>query len=190
MFETAPKLNDSAKVILKHQGGIEAFKRHYGDYYVSGYRIGGEAGLLLSVAACAKDVTDTYSFTLAAQAFIFKVSKTYRKFFSEASASSTMTLSGYDTLGSRQITLKGSGTGGGGDIMKLMETANDYENLGQNLDFRIEERMREFSLEPDETIGLEICDAICKSGVVVELLLSPMVTLREVMLWGKNDNII
>lgn len=72
----------------------------------------------------------------------------------------------------------------------LSDTASEMEMLAQNLGLRVQDAMKGFGLIPGDTTGLGSCDAICKSGVVMELYLTPVCTLRELMLWGKNDNCI
>jgi hypothetical protein len=50
MLSAIPKLTDQAIIVVKYQGGINTFEERYGDYYVAGYRLGGDTGVLFGTS--------------------------------------------------------------------------------------------------------------------------------------------
>lgn len=49
-FQRQPRLTPEAIIEIKYGDGYEGFCRRYGDYYLAGYRLGGDTGILLSAS--------------------------------------------------------------------------------------------------------------------------------------------
>ena len=47
-LEREPRLTKEAIIEIKYGDGYQGFCERYGDYYLAGYRLGGDTGLMLS----------------------------------------------------------------------------------------------------------------------------------------------
>jgi|SRR5690606_736171 len=188
-METPPKLTKSALATIKHIGGFQAFKERYGDYYVAGYRLGAESGMMLSEAAFSTKTAERLSLTVKVKILFIKVSKTWEQFFSQASANSVFTICGYDTLSHSNINYSAAAAIPG-DFADIRSIAGQYESYGQDLGSRVENTMLQLGVNAEAYLQFKNCEDLCNSGLVVEVLLRPVQTLREFQFWATNDNII
>lgn len=83
---------------IKYGGGYEGLCERYGDYYVSGYRLGGDTGILMSASGHRREQIDEYSVTATVEVLFVEVSKTWEKDFRTFSSGRQVRLLGYDTL--------------------------------------------------------------------------------------------
>jgi hypothetical protein len=49
-FQRQPRLTKEAIIEIKYGGGYEDLCERYGDYYLAGYRLGGDTGNLMSAS--------------------------------------------------------------------------------------------------------------------------------------------
>jgi hypothetical protein len=85
-------------IMIKHGGGYAKFCERYGDYYLAGYRIGGETGILLSTLSFSSRTDETYGVKATLKVLFVEASKTWTKDFHESSLGQLVKLLGYDTL--------------------------------------------------------------------------------------------
>ncbi|KAI0965327.1 hypothetical protein F4678DRAFT_467666 [Xylaria arbuscula] len=64
-FLRDPPLSYSARHLLTEAQGEELFRHKYGDYYVAGFTLGGEAGAFISVDSGSRDEVNTTSITVS-----------------------------------------------------------------------------------------------------------------------------
>jgi hypothetical protein len=72
-------LRTKAIIIIECGGGYSRFCEHYGDYYLAGYRIGGETGILISIISFSLRIDETYRVTATLEVLFFDTSKTWIK---------------------------------------------------------------------------------------------------------------
>ncbi|KAK1241533.1 hypothetical protein MKX08_001507 [Trichoderma sp. CBMAI-0020] len=207
-LRSRPALSDDALVVLKHQGGISAFKYQYGDYYVAGYRLGGDAGVALSETATANRKAERLSVKVSVKVLFVKASKTHEKFLRSAGASSGFRVSGFDTLtqtlvpaGSPVSVFSESKTvdkvGGVESAMEQLATrAKDMEKLCIGLPRRVTHEINKLGLRENQIMtwqGLqEYIDVEQGMGshLVVEMILLPITSLRPVIEWSMSADVI
>ncbi|KAG9960506.1 hypothetical protein KCU61_g6435, partial [Aureobasidium melanogenum] len=107
----SPKLTTEAIIMLKHGGGYSKFCERYGDYYLAGYRIGGETGIFFSATSFASRTDESYGVTATLEVLFFEASKTWTKDFHEFSSGQSVKLLGYDTLRGQNWNVSTTGDG-------------------------------------------------------------------------------
>ena len=187
-FRHQPSLTTEAIITIKYEGGITAFHERYGDYYVAGYRLGGDTGLLLSGSDSARTDLEQFGLTLKVRVLFVDTSTTYTKDSVSSSHASALSLTGYDTLDNQHCSLlKGQQ---GNSAEEVQQRGAEIMRKSQMLDARIQAKLDELNVMDGKVLSFEDCDRLTKAGLVVELVLLPVTSLRQVMLWLQEDNII
>ncbi|EWZ30626.1 hypothetical protein BFJ70_g184 [Fusarium oxysporum] len=191
MLLEKPRLSKEARILLKYGGGIEEFKKRYGDYYVAGYRLGGDAGVLVSESRSSKAVNERLSVTPSAKLLFITVSKTYEKFFSSASKESCYRIHGFDTLENQSIPAEApisvySESG----IADLLTKAAVLEKHCLKLAERAYRQIEATGLRSGQEVEAQILVELLRSNLVVEICLLPICRLREVIEWSISKDII
>lgn len=177
-----PKLTTEAIITLKYNGGLPAFKARYGDYYLAGFNLGADAGVLVSRATCSSALSERLSVTVAVQALFWSYSETEETVSTTSSKKEERRINGYYTLDGVYVD---SGKKEG-EVKGLME---GMEKLGDKVKGRLE-KVLGGDWEDERVLTGEVCERLCEEGLVVELILMPVKTLREVMMWVLNDDVI
>ena len=191
-FEQQPRLSSKGAIALKHPSisgdGLREFEEQFGDYYVAGYRLGGEAGMLLTESSSAVSSVEIKSIQAKVRFLCF--SRTYRDQSRSTSSSSSFSADviGYDTLAHAKFPPAG---------VKAAPSAEERESQAfkygyrvQCLSQRVAATVDALDLAQDSLLTHEMCAALCRTGLVMELILLPVRYLREVMEWATDDNII
>lgn len=174
MLDGSPNLNATASTLL-HTSESE-FLSTYGDYYLAGYRLGGETGVCLSTSEDSSKTIERLSATITVTVLFVSKSKMVEKFFTDASSGSTICILGYDTLTSYHS--EGYADDGMGKEI-MADSAGNLVGCARDLCTRVGKRMELLGLEPGQTLGMDDCDHVAKSGLLVELILRPMKNLRS-----------
>lgn len=188
-FERQPLLTTKAIVTIKYEGGISAFHERYGDYYVAGYRLGGDTGLMLSGSNAARKELEQFGVTLKVKVLFVDKAETWTKNNITSSQASALSLSGYDTLENQHWTLS-RGHEDTTSAETVQKCAANVMSKSQTLESRIEDKLNDLNIVDGQVLSFEDCDDLTKSGLVVELVLLPVTSLRQVILWLQEDNII
>jgi hypothetical protein len=189
MLSTIPKLTDQAIITIKYEGGLNAFEERYGDYYVAGYRLGGDTGVLFASSKSTSIKDEDVSVTVKVETFIADEEYTTSTHWRELSYSAQMDVIGYDTL-THQSILKSSGEGKTSSPSEIAGDARSLLQMGQDLSWRVEREIKKYGLENGVPLSAEVCDQLTKGCLVVELILLPIRTWREVIAWSNNTNVI
>lgn len=183
----------------------------YGDYYLAGYRLGGDTGILMSASGHSKEVIEQYKVKATVTVLFISASKTWEKDFRTFSAGRQVKLLGYDTIDS--MTWKRQ-TAAGDDVkevrkQRLLKEAIAWEAFNpqadgdtlradadaimirsENLLERVIGILERHGYKNGESLTFVQCEQLVKEGIVVELLLEPMSRLRDVVRWRTETNII
>lgn len=186
-FQRLPPLSDEAITCLKYGGGLETFKEIYGDYYVAGYHLGADTGLMLSEGRTTSSTVERLSAKVTVTVLFCEEEHTEEKFFTESSSDSTFQISAFDTLEDLHLSEVRIGAEG---LENLRKSAADIQSMAARLSSRVASKIEQVGLPEGERLNLEICKKLSKSGLVVQLILLPVETLREVVLWSLSDDII
>lgn len=189
-MDRIPAFSNRALITLKYEGGLAAFEEKYGDYYVCGCILGADNAILASASMQSKAQSDVLNITAKVESIFGDASWSKDTRSSSSSFSMGLTVSGYDTLNQENHNFSVTS-----QSMELQRAAKDLMSKGQNLPGRTKERAAQLGLTDgmrEEMFSLtrETYKRIVEGGLVLELLLMPVASLREVHLWTMNDNII
>ncbi len=203
MFERQPRLTKEAIIEIKYGGGYEGLCERYGDYYLTGYRLGGDTGILMSASGHQREQIDTYGITATVTVLFVSASEHWEKDFRTFGAGRQVELLGYDTLDNKNW--QRFSAAGDDDIKELKawadnEPAVDVDSLradinaimtrSENLLERIGEVLERHGYQNGERLTFAQCEELLAEGIVIELLLEPMSRLRDVVRWRLEKNII
>lgn len=172
--------------MLKYGGGYPSFCQRYGDYYLAGYRIGGETGILISASSFSSKKVETFGIKVTVEILFFEASKTWTQDFCEFNSSRSLKLLGYDTLEGAYS--NSSISGSGVDVFRSQILS--LVSRSQSILDRVEAALDGLEMFDGTQLTNEQCDRLIEAGLVVELLLQPMYSLRDVKRWTAENNII
>ncbi|KAF9641488.1 hypothetical protein BFW01_g1471 [Lasiodiplodia theobromae] len=188
-LSTPPRLTTDALLVLKYGGGLEALKQRYGDYYVAAYVLGADAGALVSRSSSASTVAERLQVTVKLKVLFWTASHTESKSWSNSTSAARVSVSAFSTLGPLRLSASAAG---GSELQRLAADAKAVLASIDNVPARVEATVAELGVRPGEkaVVGEDMCDGLCDSGLVVELVLMPIETLREVQAWATSTDII
>lgn len=187
-FLRPPKLSVHALILLKYDGGLAAFKQRYGDYYVAGYRIGGDAGVMLSQSSSRKTESESNSVSLKVEVLFADYEENWSTSSYSEQSDIQVNVSGFSTL--EKVFMREAARKGDPRLQEVLQKARGLHNRAQGLDDSIEKVLNGLKISHMDVLTVEQCEALCQSGAVVELLLVPVETLRELQYWITDTNII
>lgn len=173
-------------ILLKYGGGYEAFTQKYGDYFVWGFRLGGDTGLMLSSSSFLTESVDSYSIKATLEVLFIEASTTWTKDLRSFDAGKAMKLVGYDTLGDKNWNIATSN----GDLVELSTEAEKAILQSQNIHERTLQLLKERGMVHGHELTHEQCDFLSSEGVVVEIVLLPMAAVRDVSRWTTERDVI
>ncbi|KAJ9115969.1 hypothetical protein QFC22_005112 [Naganishia vaughanmartiniae] len=189
-MDRLPSFNNEALIALKYEGGLSAFEEKYGDYYVCGCALGADNAMLASASMQSNKQSEVLNITAKVESIFGDASWSKDTRSSSASFSMGLSISGYDTLDQEIHNVSVTS-----QSMELQRVAKDLMSKGQDLPGRVQEKAAQFGLmdeagEETFTLTRETYKRMVDGGLVLEFLLMPVASLREVHLWTMNDNII
>jgi len=128
-----------------------------------------------------KSTTATEKKALEATVRLLCFSKVHREEWTtvDRSAQSNFDLAAYDTLDHAKWP---SFSGSEPDVAVTLGTqAEEFGSRVQRLDERVMMALENLDMDFSSLVGLEACQRVCESGLVIELILLPTRYLREVM---------
>lgn len=183
-FKAEPRLSYEAEMLLREPNGQAKFQEVYGDYYVSCYILGADAGVYVATSDDTVDTKTKEKVTVKVKVLFFTASKTFEKEESTHNEIFQVTMSGYDTLTNtcHGYTPKKEGLEKASQA-QFNEVRRQSIGYLQNVDkmpFRVSERMRELGLVNDrDELEWRHCLDICRAGLVVQVILMPYRYLRD-----------
>ena len=178
IINRTPPLSSAAVDLLQATDSPTSFRKKYGDYYVCGYELGADAGASLSATNKSSKVDETLALTIAVKVVFFESSATTTTTTTAMSSSSSMAFSSYSTLNNDALSLH-SDSLSVAEQEKLRHAASIYLKKVGSLDHHARKELGRLGLTDGQTVPLSRCTQICKSGLVVQLLLAPFARLNE-----------
>lgn len=185
-MQRSPRLTTGAIKMLKYGGGYPSFCDRYGDYYLAGYRVGGETGILISASSFSSKQVEKFGIKVTLEVLFLEASKTWNQDFYEFNSGRSLKLLGYDTLEGTYHTDSISGSG----VDLFRSQALSLVSQSQSMLNRVEAALDGLEMFDATQLTNEQCDRLIEAGLVVELLLQPMHSLRDVKRWTSENNII
>lgn len=172
--------------MLKYGGGYDAFTKIYGDYFVCGYRLGGDTGLLISNSSFSNKKDESYGITATIEVLFVETSKTWTKNIHSFAAGKSMKLLGYDTLSVKDWNVTTAEDG----IEILVDRAEGIMLESQNILERTLKLLDELGIADGDHLSHEQCEYLTGNGVAVELVLLSMSAIRDVARWITEHDVI
>jgi len=173
--------------MLKYGGGYKTFTEEYGDYFVWGYRLGGDTGLMVSNSSFSTKRVESYGIKATVEVLFVEVSHTWTKDFHSFDAGKSMKVLGYDTFSNRNWSVT---TAEDGSINALLGQTEDIILNSQSILERVLKLLEEQKMTDGDLLSNEQCDYLTSNGVVVELVLLPMSAIRDVARWTTEHDVI
>ncbi|KAJ7700956.1 hypothetical protein B0H16DRAFT_1735988 [Mycena metata] len=172
-----PVFTAHARRLLYDPRTRHSFRTEYGDYFVAGLCLGADNATFLS-SSSDKDVQSEMKDIKVQAKFLFFTKTIYEKHTDEHSdqRSFDLTYSGLDTLRAYQETTRATDEHAY-DMAKARAAQSVAD--GQGLMARVRRVMDELQLVEKATLTREQLTQVCRSGLVVELLLMPYAGLKE-----------
>ncbi|KAF7541256.1 hypothetical protein G7054_g718 [Neopestalotiopsis clavispora] len=183
---TAPNLCHEAQRILRCPAELKGiamnrFKRRFGDYYVSGLRLGGDSSVFVSVDEAAKSSAETFKAKVSVRVLFWSASIEHSHEERAASESLSFQFAAFDSLTQTHETLDN-----GAPFQQVRGLVKRYTELGGSLNQRITDLRGELGLEKDKILKPSDITAVCESGLVVEVILQPFIFQRDFVSQSKR----
>ena len=151
----------------------QAFRDEFGDYYVAGYQIGADAGACLTIAHLDESEQETTRITGAVK--VLWVSKSVTKATSTSSnlSSDYLSFRSYDSLQQRNDEAHGC------DIGRIQQVSSECMERIEGLQMAIARRLDDLGCSETGAFDASACNQLCRSGVVVQLIMLPYCKLFE-----------
>lgn len=179
-FTRPPELSADAFQVLYGQG-VDGFKAVFGDYYVGGYRIGGDASVFFSTDASRRSETETKRVNIS-------VESCFGDYHEEEATSSANTehrqevrMSAYSTI--EQVLISDTVQMGTTKFQAAIERGKGIHKRAQGLHDCVAKVLNEVGVREGKLLTQRQCAQLCERAVVVELLLMPVECLRQVRYW-------
>jgi hypothetical protein len=143
---------------------------------------------MMSLASGSKGITDSVTVCIKVEVLFFSSEDSWSKSWSQAETDLRVTLSCFSTIEKARI--QEQRQLGDPTLYSFIQEARGIHNRAQEFVGTIQRKLDRMGISKDKHITADQCVKLCESGVVVELLLFPIRTLRELQYWSTDDNII
>ncbi|CAG2011314.1 unnamed protein product [Fusarium graminearum] len=154
-FTRPPKLSEGALQTLKYNGGLTAFKERWGDYYVAGYRIGGDAGVMMSLGSSSRTVSESITICIKVEILFFSFEDSWSKSWSSAESDLRVTLSCFSTV--EQAKIQEQRQMGDPKLYSFIQEARGIHNRAQGLVDTIQRKLDQLGVSKDKYVTTEQC---------------------------------
>lgn len=179
IVDETPPLSEEAIILLQMRDGKERFRKRYGDFYISGFALGADAGACMSAATSSKRTKTKKEVTVKVKALFWSKSKTFTKTDESTSIEASISLSGYSTLDLEPAQMQTGPQTSPQEMLTLNKIADGYMTRVRELQVTVRDLMEDIGLKHGARLPLGDCVKLCKSGLVAELLLEPYARLSD-----------
>ncbi|KAF4997215.1 hypothetical protein FDECE_12147 [Fusarium decemcellulare] len=124
------------------------------------------------------------------RALFIKASKTYEKFFHDSSATSSFQIMGFITLTQKATRARPDAPLAPGLVEALDQQLGSLETDCLKLAERVSKRVEEEGLLQGDEVSPERPEKLLASNLIVEMILLPVSTFREVQTWARSTDVI
>ncbi|KAK3380772.1 hypothetical protein B0T24DRAFT_200500 [Lasiosphaeria ovina] len=183
-FMHEPRLSAEAVALLRcakdAAAAQAAFRAAYGEYYVAAYVLGGTNSTMLGGSTATSSYSKDLRGSFTIKILWVRIRKSFEEHERSASAFGAGTLAVYDSLDDCQLN---SGAADVASVTRLVVSAAENSDRGWDLARRVGDRAGRMGMGLDAlgrmSISRDQCAALCRAGLVVELLLLPYAGLRH-----------
>ena len=142
--------------------------------------------MLISGSSFRTKKVEQFGIKVTLEVLMLPISKEWKKNFYDFSTGRSLKLLGYDTLDG--VNWRSTTEGNGVDTIRD-QTLTLVERSQCILD-RVNMALERLQLGDGQDLTGAQCDALVQAGVVVELVLLPMASIRDVARWRNESNVI
>ncbi|KAK1238467.1 hypothetical protein MKX07_006613 [Trichoderma sp. CBMAI-0711] len=179
-FVRPPELSVDAFDVLRRKG-INGFYATYGDFYVGGYRIGGDASVLFSTDASSRSETETKRVRIDVESWLGDYHEQSATTSSRTERSIVVRVSAYSTI--EQALVSEAVQMGTPEFQAAVKKGRGIYQRASELDDAVTKALKDIGVRKGRLVTREQCAQLCSRAVVVELLLVPVECLRQVRYW-------
>ncbi|KAJ4855454.1 uncharacterized protein T069G_11012 [Trichoderma breve] len=179
-FMRPPELSPDAFDVLYGQG-IDAFSAIYGDFYVGGYRIGGDTSVLFSTDASSRSESETKRVNIDVETWLGDYHEEWSTSSSSTEHSTLVHVSAYSTI--EQALISQAVQMGTPEFRAATEKGRAISQRARGLEDSVAKILKEVGVREGRLVTREQCAQLCRRAVVVELLLVPVECLRQIRYW-------
>ncbi|KAF2497635.1 hypothetical protein BU16DRAFT_606206 [Lophium mytilinum] len=200
ILEGAPSLSQTAIDMLSDPGspkdprtgrprpsGVQQFRNEFGDFYISGYVLGADAGALLAADTKSHTQSEATEITVKVKVVFFEASKTWASSSSSSDVHAKLDFCGYSTLEDKSLSRRYE-TSREGQDSQLRQAINTYFDKVRSLERDVRKKLLELKLKDGQKIQLSAGTGVCESGLVAQLILSPFARLPEYVEYASMPN--
>jgi hypothetical protein len=176
IFQQPPQLSKAALSLIKRQGW-DAFTSKYGDYYVSALHIGGETGVMVSQHSDSRESSEKLLAKVEVQLLCFSSTWSSSSQSYESASTGNYNFSSFNTLEKSSTSVASSTSTGFKTARKhVLEAVASGAAIAKFID----DKLRLLNLINGQEIKWDTCKELAKENLILELMLVPLRTLREV----------
>jgi hypothetical protein len=179
IVDETPPLSEEAITLLQMTDGQERFRKRYGDFYISGFALGADAGACMSAATSSKATSETLAVTVQVKVLFWSKSTAYSKTTQTTSMEASISLSGYSTLDLEPMQMQTGPHTSAQEMLTLNKVADGYMTRVRELQPTVMYLMEDIGIRNGAKLPLGDCVKLCESGLVAELLLEPYARLSD-----------
>ncbi|KAH0494693.1 hypothetical protein TgHK011_008284 [Trichoderma gracile] len=179
-FVRPPELSANAFDVLRRKG-IQGFHTIYGDFYVGGYRIGGDASVLFSTDASSRSETETKRVKIDVESWFGDYHEQSAMSSSRTERSRVVRVSAYSTI--EQVLISEAVQMGTPEFQAATVQGRGIYQRARGLDDTVARILKDIGVSKGRLVTREQCAQLCSRAIVVELLLVPVECLRQVRYW-------
>lgn len=147
LMRTPPLLSPEASLALKYGDGIEEFENVFGDYYLFGFNLGADNAMMVSTSTASLSNSEGKTLSVKATSLLLNVEHTEHFDTSSYSASSTLSINGYDTLAGTTLCRSTRWQGSASvEFDAVQRETRRMRLLGDTLPSRVEGKARSLGL--------------------------------------------
>ncbi|KAI1193121.1 hypothetical protein F5X97DRAFT_52320 [Nemania serpens] len=168
---------DAIDILSTSTNPVRAFGDKFGDYFVGGYILGGANSTLAWGEGSTQGSSERLDISFEVHLLFLSYSDTISRHSADFSSAAAATLAAFDSLEGFQTHIEAREYE---SYRSAIQSSHDNRQRGAALQERVRAKLNALNLgSTGAQLPWEKCDELCKSGLVLELLLLPWAGLRE-----------
>jgi hypothetical protein len=172
VLDDFPKYSEAALKLLGQPGGATKFRKLYGDFFIRGFTLGADAGICLAAHAHSTDTKEQLKVKLTVKVLFWSASVEHEETTENHEGSADLKVVGYSTMAGEFEKLETESTSYW-DQQRVRDVATKYMRVISSLEKDVRANLTELKLKEGARVPLTEAFGLCRSGIVVQLLLFP-----------------
>jgi hypothetical protein len=178
MLGQFPRYSASARRLLGSVDGQKKFQKLYGDFFIRGYTLGADAGVCVTAQFDKDSSKESLQVKVTVTILGWSESVEHNESTESSKVSASLKFCGYSTLYNKTESEE-TKSSLASDQAKLGRLAAKYTNLVSRLEADVKRSLGELKLVEGGVVPAATAFELCRSGLVVQLLLFPHALTQE-----------